>query len=106
MRHKIKGFNQLVPVAAENYFCGDIFEAAHGGRPWCRSLIDQSSRTPLASDIKVLLKVTKVESEIRAIIRQGKSKKCHLLRLRNLACASRFFADVFFSRQNEGHLQT
>ena len=74
MRHKNKVFNQLVPVAAENYFCGDIFEADHGTRPWCQSLTDQLPRTLLVSDFKVLLKVTKLARKI-AIVRQGKSKK-------------------------------
>ena len=64
MHSNIKTFNQLVPVADENYYCGDIFEAAYGGRLWCRSLTDDLLRTPLASDFKVLLKVTEVASEI------------------------------------------
>ena len=50
MHSNIKTFNQLVPVADENYYCGDIFEAAYGGRLWCRSLTDDLLRTPLASD--------------------------------------------------------
>ena len=105
MRHEINTFNQLVPVAAETNYCDDIFDAAHGSRLWCRSLTNKLLRSPLASDFKVMLKVTKVAREI-AIVRQGKSKKYHLLLFRNLACALRFFSNVYFSRQNEGHLQT
>ena len=36
---------------------------------WCRSLTDELLRTPLASDFKVLLKVTIVANEI-AIVKQ------------------------------------